>query len=867
MKKIFTILIALLAVVGVKANIISLDTHKVLQIGSAISNIDELKTGFYILSLNSNSAYVSQNQDDGLPYRVGNAPGNTSTTYVVRLIVQEDSANLVKIQLLNEKYICGVTTNNAQVTVTENEDDATIFSVHSTTTGSTAAPFFINLYSGDNVFHLNNNATNGSVMKMVDVGSSGSWSQFAIYPVSIVDEPQTTYALTTLGAPAGTTYSIDSTKLMDNSFAAYASELTDNYVTVTLPNGTTGYNVFSQTHTESDGIGTYTITFSLDITNNISLDITNNIGMKATFSNPASSVETGKWYLLYQNRNGDGYAYNNGGYYFKGASSNFATGTTLSTGNQVYLFQFIPTATEGVYYIQNADGTFFGEGSGGNISAAQTGCPYRVNKTTDSDDTYYYMQCATTNYVVDNNGNGNNVVWWGTSVPTSTSGNNVWRFYEVNFEDVSTDEAREALLTALTNANQYKDLIGTEMGKYTDPSAEGDNAFLTILAEAQTMYDNNSSTVAEYEYETTKLTPATSALRFNDRPAAGKYYRLKNKSTNGYLTSPEINETENGSTLTAITTDGTGANTIWYYDTSSENSSKEYILSYCSGKYVNIATGSANLSITFPSSNNTGTAIRLNTNVADAVQIYQPIGGWAYLYTTDNIVSGHNDSRQTAHSVTDDVYNWYVEAVTSLPVTAHQSGDGKYYATACVPVAVTVDGATAYKVTTANNTDTIAGVAVLEEIGTTVPANTPMLLIGSQENVTLNIVESDATAPTDNILSGASTATEVVNGNYYFGQDQDNGTPGFYKVSYDNTGSTRIYITNRAYLTTVGDATTSQAKGFTFVFGDDDPTGIGSATASDEILQNSVRYNLQGQRVDESYKGIVIIGGKKYLIK
>jgi len=34
-----------------------------------------------------------------------------------------------------------------------------------------------------------------------------------------------------------------------------------------------------------------------------------------------------------------------------------------------------------------------------------------------------------------------------------------------------------------------------------------------------------------------------------------------------------------------------------------------------------------------------------------------------------------------------------------------------------------------------------------------------------------------------------------------------------------------------------------------------------------EKAKNNIRYNLAGQRVDESYKGVVIMNGKKFVVK
>lgn len=842
MKKIFTILVALMAVCGAKANILDLATHKALQRGSAITNISEIKTDFYILSINSNSAYVSQNQQDGLPYRVGDAPGSTSTSYVVKLIVQEDSANLVKIQLYNEKFVCGTTTNNDPLTITDNADDATVFSIHSVSGNNSA--FFFNLYNGNNVFHINNNGSNGSVMKMVNVGSSGGWSQFAIYPVSIVDEAQTTYTLKTIGAPAGAKYSINGTEITDNTFSAYSSELTSNSITVTYPDGTTGYNVLSQTHNESNGTGTYTITF----TYNGAVDFANysDGNYKATFSDPATSVESGKWYLLCQSRGGDGYAYNNNGTYYKNATSAFATGTTINEDNKKYLFQLVSTATEGVYYIQNADGTLFGQGAHAtNIAASATGYPYTVGVAyTDNSTTYFYMQSATTSVIVDNNGNGNTMAWWGTTVPTQ-AGYNTWKFYEVSIDALPVEEARASLATALENANQYK--IGSGSSKYTDPNAGGDGAFLTVLSQAQTMYDNNNSTANEYSTTTSKLQSATNALTLN-MPTTATFYRFRSANSNGYLTSPAIGTSGQ---VSASKTDA-DETTIWFCTTSHEGKNNG-IASYTAGEYIHPTQRNLTLTADW-----NGYDWLANTSTVGTYTIFNKSAGYKPLNSTEDGIVGNgtwNDNAETRQKQ----YAWYIEEVTSLPVSMHQSGNN-YYATVCVPVATTVSGATAYYISgLSDDYATEGGYATLTEFdGGIIPANTAAILIGTSNEVSLEISEQAGTSVTSN-LTGSFTATQPSTDNYYFGQKD--GAAGFYAVTNIPSGK---YISNTAW---IAGSSASSSKGFTFVFGDDDPTGINNATAEDTVKANGQRYNVQGQRVGDSYKGIVIINGKKYLIK
>ena len=75
-----------------------------------------------------------------------------------------------------------------------------------------------------------------------------------------------------------------------------------------------------------------------------------------------------------------------------------------------------------------------------------------------------------------------------------------------------------------------------------------------------------------------------------------------------------------------------------------------------------------------------------------------------------------------------------------------------------------------------------------------------------------------------------------------------------------NVGSTGKKY-NKAYLTLPKSAGASIR-----LFGDDDDMAIG-IKAVEGKAQQAVRHNLAGRRVDASYKGIVIVGGKKVMSK
>ena len=163
-------------------------------------------------------------------------------------------------------------------------------------------------------------------------------------------------------------------------------------------------------------------------------------------------------------------------------------------------------------------------------------------------------------------------------------------------------------------------------------------------------------------------------------------------------------------------------------------------------------------------------------------------------------------------------------------------------------------GLTAYIATTSN------GSSVHYEPVTYVPANTGIILNGTQgTHVAVTIPSADAVG-TNLLVSTANDAHEVTAGEvdnvYAFGMK--GGKVGFVKAEAGYTvAQGRSYL----YLSTVG------AKGIDFIgLPGSETDGIDTIHNAQFIMHNDA-YNLAGQRVSKDYKGIVIVNGKKYLNK
>ncbi len=173
-----------------------------------------------------------------------------------------------------------------------------------------------------------------------------------------------------------------------------------------------------------------------------------------------------------------------------------------------------------------------------------------------------------------------------------------------------------------------------------------------------------------------------------------------------------------------------------------------------------------------------------------------------------------------------------------------------------------------------------------------IPANTPVLVYassaGDKEFDWINEANGEAAAdsPSSNNLEGNATGSAVMptsNSSYtYFGlmapttaQKNRGKSFGFYQFNYAGTcGAIPAY---RAYLKVLTTNVKSNAakEGISFGFFDDDNTTTGisvipetiSGSDSGQQGASSARYNLSGQQVGPGYKGIVIVNGRKMIVK
>ena len=182
------------------------------------------------------------------------------------------------------------------------------------------------------------------------------------------------------------------------------------------------------------------------------------------------------------------------------------------------------------------------------------------------------------------------------------------------------------------------------------------------------------------------------------------------------------------------------------------------------------------------------------------------------------------------------------------------------YATAYVPFAATVEGATAYYVTVSGST------ATLNKIEGTIPANTGVILEGEEGTATLKASANTPESVDGNLLKGTvkegGEDFEDLGFTYYILSDGEYGV-GFYWDGEDYDEFEGMGAHCDQYKAILAVPETVGAPNFFSL--DGEATAI--QNVEDAQMKNAAAFNLAGQVVNRDYKGIVIMNGKKFLNK
>lgn len=192
-------------------------------------------------------------------------------------------------------------------------------------------------------------------------------------------------------------------------------------------------------------------------------------------------------------------------------------------------------------------------------------------------------------------------------------------------------------------------------------------------------------------------------------------------------------------------------------------------------------------------------------------------------------------------------YYWWLEEVTTLPVTVSAAG----WATLYAPVALTIPTGLTGVYTAAVDGKTLK----LTALKGTIPANTPVLIEANAATYNFTIdYNAAAEAQTTDLKGTLKTINKPADKTIYTLQKPENKNIGFYKYNGQTLQGFRAYGENLL-------GTTSTAEGLIFDKGD--VTAIENVEINDG--KQTVIYDLNGRRVEKMLKGIYIVNGKKVI--
>lgn len=231
---------------------------------------------------------------------------------------------------------------------------------------------------------------------------------------------------------------------------------------------------------------------------------------------------------------------------------------------------------------------------------------------------------------------------------------------------------------------------------------------------------------------------------------------------------------------------------------------------------------------------------------------------------TDESWSGEQREIEFSASATQNIttievaYKKNAVAPTSVSVTIGETGYATlYYSSLALTVPAGVKGYTC---------SLAGGSFKMEEVfteGKIIPASTGVLLNGTPGTYTFNVSSEAGTPVDDNWLKGSDEEAMTEGGERYYmlSLDAKNtaGSVGFYWGAANGGAFTNG--AHKAYLC-VKPGVAGAKTCYRF---DGQTTAIDGTRADKPTAADGAVYNLAGQRVDRSYKGVVIKNGKKYI--
>lgn len=391
---------------------------------------------------------------------------------------------------------------------------------------------------------------------------------------------------------------------------------------------------------------------------------------------------------------------------------------------------------------------------------------------------------------------------------------------------------KETILLADTYKDSYDGTwrLGDGVNKYSLP--EGKEKFLEVYNAAKNMADHpeGQETAQQVTEKDNELKTLIGKLTIN-QPKNGVFYRLRcigtGQNTNKYIL-PTIKDNR-------LETKNEKHNAALFYCQDVANG-KKTLLAFNNGQYFGNAGGNNNFAYIAVGNDNNKDFAFSEGGQKGCYKIQQ---GNRYIY-------GANDKMDSGTNPNNNGYYWWLEEVTTLPVTVSAAGWATLYALVALTIPAGLTGV--YTAAVEGNT------LKLTALNGTIPANTPVLIEANAATYNFTI---DYNAAAEAQTTGLKGTLETINKpatTIYTLQKPADKNIGFYKYNGQTLQGFRAYGENLL-------GTTSTAEGLIIDKGD--VTAIENVEINDG--KQTVIYDLNGRRVEKMLKGIYIVNGKKVI--
>ena len=596
------------------------------------------------------------------------------------------------------------------------------------------------------------------------------------------------------------------------------------------------------------------------------------------FTNTAiyTIVSKGGSYIMWDENMGEG------NYAISSAKFNDITPGEDVPGCQWALY----TSKSGKRYLYNiAAGKFMGTTTVNNGSIPMSAEPTSNALTIKNSDNEDYPLMFSVNNGTGSLNHNNNYTYgllnWNSGWTNTRGDNNIHRVTVVGILDETTQteisELAELFETVGVKQQELKTLLDEIYTGYYDAGAgnegawrinegvnnysqkEGDENFVNAYNGARD-YVNLSLreiTVEAIQGHIDRMNALVANLTIN-QPEDGKYYRIRctDDTRNDGKKMLYLSSNTNDAGRLQMIQEKNGSNIFYYKDGG--------LVSYAKGVHIHAASENNHIKLrdveqtsiaTFIDGKDNGKSGSYLINIKNS----DDNGNGRYIHGKNDT----SDSGSTKPSNNQDGYNWWLEEVTSLPVTITGAGYATFYA----PVAVTIpSGIEAYYL--ANIIGEFASMTKIE--GDVIPANNGVILTGengeaaAQETYNFEITTTE-TEIEGNMFDG-SVAARYVKGDAYVLANGKNGV-GLYLATLNQQDNTAWKNnSHKAYLPMNAVAPTMQnSVGFRFSF------NAGATTDVEKVEMRNEKeeiYDLTGRKLEGiSGTGIYIINGKKVLVK